>query len=234
MKKVELSPSIMCARNLLDINKDLDVFKSSNINMIHVDIMDGHFVPNLTFGPDIVNTLSTNRRNNEFVLDLHLMVTNPEQIITRMNLEHDDIVTIHSEINKEHLEQTIALLHEKNIRVGLALNPKTEFEEIKPYLDDIDLILLMFVEPGFAGARPVPKVINKLKIVTDWLNKLHYDDMLVSVDGGISIERAKECREYGANVFVGGTSSIYKRNENGKLSNNKFKQNIDQFLKEVV
>ena len=225
----KLSPSIMCARNLLNIKQDIDIFKRTGIDTIHVDIMDGHFVPNVTFGPDIVNVLSNSRKSNEYALDIHMMVENPEMLLARMNLQQNDIVTIHSEIDQEILESTIAYLHEKNIKVGLALNPKTEFEDIKEYLDDIDLILVMFVEPGFAGARPMPKVINKVEEIAKYLEAYKYNDILISVDGGISLERASDCSKLGANIFVGGTSSIYGKGST--LSNKKFTDNIMTFCK---
>lgn len=202
-----LSASIMCG-SLMDIKNDINKLADANVDMLHVDIMDGHFVPNITFGPDMVNELEQVSR---IPLDIHIMAEQPILVLQRMHLSHRDYVTIHAEINDEEIEKAIRYLHENRIRTGIALNPKTDFEKIEKYLDDIDMILFMFVEPGFAGARPVPKVINKIKHARAFLEEHEYDNIVLSVDGGISLERARECKSNGVSVFVGGTSSIYKK-----------------------
>ena len=222
-----ISPSIMCARSLLNIKSDINIFLKNDIKMIHVDIMDNHFVPNLVFGTDIVNELIEYREksNKDFVIDLHMMVENPLSLLPRMKLSHCDYVTIHSEIQEDNIINTINYLHEQNIRTGLAINPKTSIDVLEKYIDDIDLVLFMFIEPGFKGARPVPKVINKIKSFNS-IYKTH-NNILKAVDGGITLERAQECKNHGVNIYAGGTSSLYKKNTNSnKLSNNELEQNI--------
>ena len=220
-----ISPSIMCARSLLNIKSDTNIFLKNDIKMIHVDIMDNHFVPNLVFGPDIVNELIEYREksNKDFVIDVHMMVENPLSLLPRMKLSHCDYVTIHSEIQEDNIINTINYLHEQNIRTGLAINPKTSIDVLEKYIDDIDLVLFMFIEPGFKGARPVPKVINKIKAFNS-IYKTH-NNILKAVDGGITLERAQECKNCGVNIYIGGTSSLYKKNTN-KLSNKELEQNI--------
>lgn len=219
-----ISPSIMCARSLLNIKSDIDVFLKNNIKMIHVDIMDNHFVPNLVFGPDIVNELIEYRdkSNKDFVIDVHMMVENPLSLLPRMKLSHCDYVTIHSEIKEDNIINTINYLHEQNIHTGLAINPKTPITVLEQYIDDIDLVLFMFIEPGFKGARPVPKVVNKIR---SFENIASNNNILMGVDGGITLERAEDCRSYNVNVYICGTSSLYKKNCN-KLSNKELEQNI--------
>ena len=222
-----ISPSIMCARSLLNIKSDISIFLKNDIKMIHVDIMDNHFVPNLVFGPDIVNELIEYREksNKDFVIDVHMMVENPLSLLPRMKLSHCDYVTIHSEIQEDNIINTINYLHEQNIRTGLAINPKTSIDVIEKYIDDIDLVLFMFIEPGFKGARPVPKVINKIKAFNS-IYKTH-NNILKAVDGGITLERTQECKNHGVNIYVGGTSSLYKKNTNSnKMSNTELEQNI--------
>ena len=223
-----ISPSIMCARSLLNIKSDISIFLKNDIKMIHVDIMDNHFVPNLVFGPDIVNELIEYREksNKDFVIDVHMMIENPLSLLPRMKLSHCDYVTIHSEIQEDNIINTINYLHEQNIRTGLAINPKTSIDVLEKYIDDIDLVLFMFIEPGFKGARPVPKVINKIKAFNS-IYKTH-NNILKAVDGGITLERAQECKNHGVNIYVGGTSSLYKKNttNSNKLSNTELEQNI--------
>lgn len=221
-----ISPSIMCARSLLNIKSDIDVFIKNGIKMIHVDIMDNHFVSNLVFGPDIVNELVEYREksNKDFIIDVHMMVENPLSLLPRMKLSNCDYVTIHAEIQKDNIKNTIEYLHEQNIHAGIAINPKTSITVLQPWLDDIDLVLFMFIEPGFKGARPVQKVINKIKSFNINIYKEH-NNILKAVDGGITLERAQECKNCGVNIYIGGTSSLYKKNTN-KLSNKELEQNI--------
>ena len=238
MKDKFISPSIMCARDLLNIKSDLDIFLKQSIKYIHVDIMDNSFVPNLTFGPDIVNSLVEyrNKKHTDFIIDLHLMINDPISILPRMNISKSDIVTLHGELPEPTITETISWLHENNIKTGIAINPKTDVDILKKYIDDIDLVLIMFVEPGFKGARPVPKIINKVKRTKDILMSYNkYDDIIISVDGGISPERAKECSERGASIFVGGTSSIYNNNNSSKkLTNNNIISNIELLYNSVI
>lgn len=216
-----LSTSLMCG-SFLDLKNDISKLNKC-ADMLHIDIMDGHFVQNITFGPDITNQIAS---CTDLPLDIHIMAEQPELFLSRLNLKKEDFVTIHAEINEKSIENSLKYLHANNINVGLALNPKTDFEKIIPYLDDIDMILFMFVEPGFAGARSMPNVINKIKKVNGYLQENGYDNIILSVDGGITIERAKECKIHGVSVFVGGTSAIYKKD--GDIY-----KNIETFKKEL-
>lgn len=200
-----LSVSIMCA-DLLNLEQQIKIFEDLEVDMIHVDVMDAHFVPNLTFCPDLINAMG---RITKIPMDIHLMMTDPETILPAINIRKGDLITIHAELNPGKIKKNIELIRAKGARVGLALNPFTSVAAIEPFLNDLDLVLLMLVHPGFSGSTMVEGIMNKV----DELHKLiesHKKSVLISVDGSVSKERAILMSKMGANVFVGGTAGVFK------------------------
>lgn len=202
-----LSVSIMCA-DLLNLEKQIRIFEELSVDMIHVDVMDAHFVPNLTFCPDLVNAMSA---ITSIPMDIHLMMTDPDVIIPYLKIREGDFITIHAELNPVKIRKNIELIKNKGAQAGLALNPFTSIESIKPFLGDIDLVLLMLVHPGFAGSTMVEGIMDKVAKLKDFLETEDRDKVLISVDGSVNLERASQMSKMGANVFVGGTAGVFKK-----------------------
>ena len=211
MVKGKLSVSLMCA-DLMNIGTEVKTLETYGVDFLHVDIMDSAFVPNLTFGPDFVNSLRT---KTKIPLDIHLLMEHPRVIIRSIDIQEGDIVTIHSEC-KESIMENVAFIKQKVARFGLALNPDTSIEEVKKYLPYVDVILLMLIVPGFAGSMMIHGMMEKVGRTRTFLDENGYDNIEISVDGSVSCERAKYMRQLGASIFVGGTAGIYRKGQ--KLS----------------
>lgn len=205
-KKNELiiSPSILAGDfgRLCDEAKRIE---DSGADRLHIDIMDGHFVPNLTLGPKAVEAIN---RTTDMFLEVHIMVYNPFDYIERFVESGADMIMFHSEATEEILE-TINYIRKCNIKAGLAFCPETSFSMIINYLDKCDMILLMTVNPGFGGQAFIPEVLDKIRIIRETCNKLQIGSgatlLDIEVDGGITDETAALCVEAGANVLVSGT-----------------------------
>ena len=208
MERGKLSVSMMCA-DLMNIEKDVKVLEANGVDYLHVDIMDAAFVPNLTFGPDFVNSLRT---KTKIPLDIHLLMEHPRVIIRSMDIRKGDIVTIHSEC-KESIMENVAFIKQREARFGLALNPDTSIEEVKKYLPYVDVILLMLIVPGFAGSMMIHGMMEKVGLTRAFLDENGYDNIEISVDGSVSCERARYMRELGASIFIGGTAGIYRKGQ---------------------
>lgn len=206
MRKGRLSVSMMCA-DLMNIEREVRELERNCVDYLHIDVMDAAFVPNLTFGPDFVNSL---RKKTDIPLDIHLLMEHPRVIIRSMDIRDNDIVTIHSEC-KESIMENVAFIKQKGARFGLALNPDTTIEEVKKYLPYVDVILLMLIVPGFAGSMMIHGMMEKVGNTRVFLDELGYDNIEISVDGSVSCERAKYMREQGASIFVGGTAGIFRK-----------------------
>lgn len=206
MEKGKLSVSMMCA-DLMNIEHDVKVLEKNDVDYLHIDVMDGSFVPNLTFGPDFVNAL---RKITQIPLDIHLLMEHPRVIIRSMEIREGDIVTIHSEC-KESIMENVAFIKQKGAKFGLALNPDTSIEEVKKYLPYVDVILLMLIVPGFAGSMMIHGMIEKVGVTRTFLDENGFDNIEISVDGSVSCERANYMRSQGASIFVGGTAGIYRK-----------------------
>jgi len=219
MKKIQISPSILSA-DFSQLGNEIKRLEEGGADMIHVDVMDGHFVPNLTIGPPVIKNL---RNSTKLPFDVHLMISPVHKYIEDYSKAGADIITIHPEAT-DNLIDSINLIKKLNKKVGVSLNPNTKLDIIDKVLDKIDLVLIMSVFPGFGGQKFMPEVIEKIKS----LKKLKEDRKLnldIEVDGGINFEINKIVIQAGANILVSGTT-IFKEN-NGNI-----KKNID-FLKLV-
>lgn len=201
-----ISVSIMCA-NLMDLGEEIKQLESNGIDYIHVDVMDAHFVPNLTFGPDFVTAM---RQHTTIPLDIHLMMTDPVEIIPILELQKNDILSVHIELDLDFVSLS-QKVHSYGAKFGLVLNPETPVSAVEPYLDIIDTTTLMLVKPGFAGGTLVEGIIDKVADMRHFLDTRGYESLMISVDGSVSHERAHQMVKKGANIFVGGTSGIYRK-----------------------
>ena len=212
MKKIKISPSILSA-DFSQLGNEIKRLEESGADMIHVDVMDGHFVPNLTVGPPVIKAL---RKYSNIPFDVHLMISPVHKYIKDYADAGANIITIHPEATK-NLLNSINHIKELNKKVGISLNPDTNTKVIIDHLEKIDLVLIMSVFPGFGGQKFIPEVTNKIKE----LNKIKNDKNLkfdIEVDGGINFSNAKIVVEAGANILVSGTT-IFKEN-NGDLKKN--------------
>lgn len=208
--------------NLKDAIKELE---REGIDMIHIDMMDNHFVPNITFGPDFVNAMG---KTTDMPLDVHIMAENPTLVISKLNLDSDDFVSIHSELKEETIREAMAAVREKGAGFGLVINPDTPVEAVAPFVNDIDMIIVMTVTPGFAGGTLIPGIMDKIGVVKKYLVDNGREDVLISVDGSVSCERGQYMSQLGANVFVGGTAGIYRKGMQLSETVPTFRQAINQ------
>ncbi len=202
--KNKLSPSMMCC-DFFDLAAQVKAFEDSKIELLHIDVMDGDFVPNFALGTDFVRQL---KKNTSIPVDIHLMVENPDRHISSFPLGDGDYVSIHYETVK-HLQRTLALAKATGAKVLLALNPSTPVEVARDVLDDIDGLLIMTVNPGFAGQKMVPHSIEKIKRARAFLDVNGRADAEIQVDGNVSISNAQRMYAAGANIFVLGTSAVF-------------------------
>lgn len=211
-----ISPSMMCA-NPLKLADILDVFEKKSVEYLHIDIMDGVFVPNYTLGPDYCKAL---REGCSIPLDIHLMVEKPEDKLSFFEFKKGDIVSVHAE-STNHLQRVICKIKETGARAFVAINPATPLCMIEEVLCDVDGILVMTVNPGFAGQKMIPQTLDKIKR----LRKLTDKD--IEVDGNVSYENALLMKKAGANIFVLGTASIFSKN-------NSLEDGIDKIRKVII
>jgi len=214
MKKIQISPSILSA-DFSQLGNEIKRLEQGGADMIHVDVMDNHFVPNLTIGPPVIKSL---RKHTKLPFDVHLMIDPVHKYIKNFAEAGSDIITIHPEATKS-LEESINLIKSFKKKVGVSLNPDTKIDVIKDVLSQIDLVLIMSVYPGFGGQKFMPEVIEKitnLKRIKDD-SKLNFD---IEVDGGVNFDNNQMIIEAGANILVSGTT-IFKENSGD------VKKNID-------
>ena len=206
MKKIKISPSILSG-DFSQLGSEIQKLEKAGADMIHVDVMDGHFVPNLTIGPPVIKAL---RKHSKLPFDVHLMISPVHKYIKNFADAGADIITIHPEAT-ENLGDTIKHIKNFNKKVGLSLNPDTKIDVIKDFLSEIDLVLIMSVHPGFGGQKFIPDVLKKIKDL-DQIKKQKNMNFDIEVDGGINFTNSKLVKEAGATILVSGTT-IFKDNE---------------------
>ena len=205
MKNI-ISVSIMCS-DLMNLGADINRLEELGVDWLHVDIMDAHFVPNLAFGTGTINAL---HNWTKMPLDIHMMVTDPELVLQRFELRAGDSVTVHVELDRD-FEELSKSIRSQGCRFGLAVNPDTPVEALERHSGLFDSVTLMLVYPGYAGAKLVDGILDKVAVLRKWLDKKGMSEVLINVDGSVSVERAALMASMGANIFVGGTAGIYRK-----------------------
>lgn len=202
---IKIAPSILSA-DLSRLEEEIKKVELAGADLIHIDVMDGHFVPNITMGPIIVKAA---KKCAKIPLDVHLMIENPDRYIPSFAKAGADIITIHVEASK-NIEEDIELIRQNNAMPGIVVNPKTPIEATFPYLDKIAMVLVMSVNPGFEGQRFMPEVLEKVRKLKSHVAScgLRVD---IEIDGGINLENARSAIDAGANVLVAGSAIFYSK-----------------------
>ena len=216
MRQPMISPSLMCA-DFLNLQGDLDIFARAGIEYLHIDVMDGSFVPNYTLGTDFVKRV---REYSSIPLDIHLMIDEPDRKLDWFEFGEGDYVSIHYE-STAHVQRVLAQIKARGAKTMLAINPATPICVLEDVIDDLDAVLIMTVNPGYAGQKLVPSTIDKIRRVHEM-----YPGIDIEADGNCSFENAKLMRQAGANIFVAGSSSVF-------LKGNSIEDNI-KTLREYI
>ena len=205
MEKIIVSPSILSA-DFANLESEIQKVTDAGADWIHVDVMDGHFVPNITIGVPVVKSL---KRISKLPLDVHLMIENPQKYVEALANSGADILTFHYEaVKKNEIKPLIEQIKALDVKVGMSIKPKTDPKEILDILDDLDLVLIMTVEPGFGGQKYISECSEKIKIIKEKAKP----DLIIQVDGGINEETGEICKKFGANSLVAG-NYIYKSDD---------------------
>ena len=200
-----VSPSMMCA-DALNLGADAVALEKAGVQYFHYDVMDGDFVPNFMLGPDVIKAV---RKVSAVPADIHLMVKNPERHLHLFDLKEGDIVAVHQE-STIHLQRTLAAIRQAGAKAAVAINPATPLCVLEDVLPDIDMVVVMTVNPGFAGQKLVPQTLAKITRLRKMLDENGYEHVLIEVDGNVSFENAVKMLAAGADLFVAGTSAVFR------------------------
>lgn len=215
----KISPSIMCV-DFFELDRYIKTFEHENIDLLHIDIMDGSFVQNYTLGTDFIKAI---KHKTNIALDIHLMINKPENKLNWFDFGENDYVSVHYE-STPHIHRALNMIKERGAKPMVALNPGTPISVIENLLDDIDAILVMTVNPGFAGQKLVKSTLKKIKSLREYLDREGYENIEIEVDGNVSFENVKLMMESGANIFVAGTSSVFSKESTLNKNIEKFKE----------
>lgn len=204
MKKKQISASMMCS-DLAHLKETLAIFEKQKIDYLHIDVMDGIFVPNLGLGVDYIRCL---RDVTDIPLDLHLMIREPEYKLSWLDIKNTDIVSLHYESTGQ-IQRALDVLKTYACKCFIAINPGTPIYSIEEVLDDIDGINMLMVNPGFSGQKMVPSTMRKMEKMSNYLHEIHKEQLEIEVDGNITLDKARVLSRQGANIFVAGTSCLF-------------------------
>jgi len=207
MKSIKISPSILSA-DFSQLKKEIVAVEKAGADYIHIDVMDGHFVPNITIGPFIVEAIS---RITRLPLDVHLMISNPDKYIEEFARAGSHIITVHAEASL-HLHRTIQAIKALKVKAGVSINPATPVSSINEILPDVDLVLVMTVNPGFGGQKLIRGCLPKIASLRRMLDVGHLDNIELEVDGGVKLENIADVARAGARVIVSGSGIFHQKN----------------------
>lgn len=222
MRKGYVSPSLMCV-DLMNAQRDIEALERVGVDYLHVDMMDNHFVPNITLSVDFIKAL---KKITNIPLDIHMMIQQPEHTVPQLSCcDEKDIICIHYE-STLHPQKVLNGIREMGVKAGVAINPATPICVLEDLLEDLDMVLCMTVNPGFAGQKLIPSTLKKITRLRSMLEESGHPDMLIEVDGNVSFANAVKMHEAGADIYVAGTSSIFAKT--GTLEENlrKFREII--------